>query len=394
MAVGPNQEPRCFVGRILTTTMHERILNVADPRAGYLVLKGEIDAAISDVLNGPSYILGPIVERFEAEMAAYVGVSHGIGVNNGTDAIHLALRGLGIGQGDEVITVSHTAVATVAGVRMAGAEPVLVDVDPSTYTISVDAARRSITSRTKAVLAVHLYGHPADVERLAALCEEKGIHLVEDCAQAQGATCSGRMVGSFGVVSTFSFYPTKNLGAIGDAGMVLTKDEQLARRIRLLRQYGWETPQHSLIEGWNSRMDPLQAAILSVKLRHLPAQIERRRTLAAKYTQALAGLPLTLPVELPNCRHAYHLFVIRVADVGTREGLREHLRGIGVNAGIHYPFPVHLQQAYSGALLVGSMEVTEAAAGTVLSLPLYPEMADADVDRVCSGVVAYFAQRP
>lgn len=374
--------------------MHERILNVADPRAGYLALKEEIDAAIREVLHAPSYILGPIVERFEADMAAYVGMSHGIGVNNGTDAIHLALRGLGIGPGDEVITVSHTAVATVAGVRMAGAEPVLVDVEPARFTISLEAVRRSITPRTKAVLAVHLYGHPADLEGLVGLCSEKVIYLVEDCAQAQGGTYRDRMVGSFGAVSTFSFYPTKNLGAIGDAGMVLTKDEHVARRIRLLRQYGWETPQHSLIEGWNSRMDPLQAAILSVKLRHLPAQIERRRALAAKYTQALAGLPLTLPVELPDCRHAYHLFVIQVADVGTREGLREHLRGIGVNAGIHYPFPVHLQQAYSGALRVGTMEVTEAAAGTVLSLPLYPEMADADVDRVSSGVVAYFAQRP
>lgn len=374
--------------------MHEPILNVADPRAGYLALKAEIDAAIAEVLQAPTYILGPIVERFEAEMAAYVGVSHGIGVNNGTDAIHLALRGLGVGPGDEVITVSHTAVATVVGVRMTGAEPVLVDVDDVTYTISVEAARGAITSRTKAILAVHLYGHPADLEGLVSLCKEKGIHLVEDCAQAQGASYRGRLVGSFGVVSTFSFYPTKNLGAIGDAGMVLTDNEQVAHRIRLLRQYGWKTPQHSLIEGWNSRMDPLQAAILSVKLRHLPAQVERRRALAAKYTQALAGLPFTQPVDLPDCRHAYHLFVIRVTDPHTREGLREHLRGSAVIAGIHYPIPVHLQEAYAGSLRRGAMAVTEAAAGTVLSLPLYPEMADADVDRVCTGIVAYFAQRP
>lgn len=374
--------------------MHEPILNVADPRAGYLALKAEIDPAISEVLQAPSYILGPFVERFEAEMAAYVGMPHGIGVNNGTDAIHLALRGLGIGPGDEVITVSHTAVATVAGVRMAGAEPVLVDVDPVTYTISVEAARGAITPRTKAILAVHLYGHPADVGGLLELCSEKGIRLVEDCAQAHGATFDGRMAGSFGVVSTFSFYPTKNLGAIGDAGMVLTSDAEVADRIRLLRQYGWETPQHSLIEGWNSRMDPLQAAILSVKLRHLPAHIERRRALAARYTAALANLPIGLPEEVRNCRHAYHLFVVRVADERTRDGVREYLRGFAVNAGIHYPFPVHLQKAYAGKLRAGPMAVTEAAAGTVLSLPLYPEMSDADVDRVCSGVVAYFAHRP
>lgn len=374
--------------------MHEPILNVADPRAGYLALKAEIDQAISEVLRSPSYILGPFVERFEAEMAAYVGMPYGVGVNNGTDAIHLALRGLGVGPGDEVITVSHTAVATVAGVRMAGAEPVLVDVDPGTYTISVEAARGAMTPRTKAILAVHLYGHPADLGGLQELCAGTGVHLVEDCAQAHGATFAGRMVGSFGVVSTFSFYPTKNLGAIGDAGMVLTKDEQLAQRIRLLRQYGWETPQHSLIEGWNSRMDPLQAAILSVKLRHLPAQIERRRALAARYTAALSGLPIELPKEARNCNHAYHLFVIRVSDERTRDGLREYLRGSAVNAGIHYPFPVHLQTAYAGKMRAGPMAVTEAAAGTVLSLPLYPEMSDADVDRVCSGVVAYFANRP
>lgn len=373
--------------------MPEPILNVSDPRAGYLALKAEIDAAIHEVLQAPSYILGPFVERFEADMAAYVGMPHGIGVNNGTDAIHLALRGLGVGPGDEVITVSHTAVATVAGVRMAGAAPVLVDVDPVTYTISVEAARQAITPRTKAIIAVHLYGHPAPLEPLLELCSDHGLFLVEDCAQAHGATYKGGMVGSFGTVSTFSFYPTKNLGAIGDAGMVLARDPEVARRIRLLRQYGWETPQHSLMEGWNSRMDPVQAAILSVKLHHLPGQIERRRALAARYTNALATLPVVLPVEVEGCRHAYHLYVVRVSDRRTRDDLREQLRLIGVNAGIHYPFPVHMQQAYAGALRNGPMPVSEAAAATVLSLPLYPEMADADVDRVSSGVAAYFAQR-
>ncbi|MGV3638635.1 MAG: DegT/DnrJ/EryC1/StrS family aminotransferase [Flavobacteriales bacterium] len=374
--------------------MLEPILNVSDPRAGYLALRTEIDAAIHEVLQAPSYILGPFVERFEAEMAAYVGMPHGIGVNNGTDAIHLALRGLGVGPGDEVITVSHTAVATVAGVRMAGAAPVLVDVDPATYTVSVEAARRAITPRTKAIVAVHLYGHPAPVEALVDLCAEQGLFLVEDCAQAHGATYKGGMVGSFGAVSTFSFYPTKNLGAIGDAGMVLARDPEVARRIRLLRQYGWETPQHSLLEGWNSRMDPLQAAILSVKLRHLTAQIERRRALAFRYVQLLSGLPVTLPAEEEGCRHAYHLFVVRLVDRRTRDELREQLRLIGVNAGIHYPFPVHLQQAYTGSLRTTGLPVSEAAAATVLSLPLYPEMADTDVDRVSSGVAAYFAQRP
>ncbi|MBL7951191.1 MAG: DegT/DnrJ/EryC1/StrS family aminotransferase [Flavobacteriales bacterium] len=370
--------------------MEEKALYVADPRAGYLQLKQEIDAAIQGVLDGPVYILGETVSRFEAAFAAYIGAGYGVGVNNGTDAIHLALRGLGIGPGDEVITVSHTAVATVAAVVMAGATPVLADVDPATYTISPGAAAELITARTKAIIAVHLYGHPADLNALGALCERRGLKLVEDCAQAHGARYHGRRVGSFGHVSTFSFYPTKNLGAIGDGGMMLTSDPELARRLRLLRQYGWDTPQNSLIQGWNSRLDPMQAAILEVKLKHLDAHTARRRELARAYTSAFADLPFACPLEADGREHVHHLYVIRVPQRAVRDALRTHLLNANIHAGIHYPHPVHQQPAYEGHLRTGDMSVTEDAAVTVLSLPLYPELSDADQQRVIQTVRAYF----
>jgi len=385
---------RSFTGPFGTRKMKEEPLYIADPRAGYLALREELDAAIREVLEGPAYILGATVERFEEAFAAYTGTAYGVGVNNGTDAIHLALRGLGIGTGDEVITVSHTAVATVAAIRMSGATPVLADVDPTTYTISVEAVRPLIGPRTKAIVAVHLYGHPADVDGLRTLCDAHGLKLIEDCAQAHGALYHGRMAGSMGDVSTFSFYPTKNLGAIGDVGMVLCNDAVLAKRLKLLRQYGWEAPQHSLIEGWNSRLDPLQAAILRVKLRHLPAFTERRRTLAAAYDAALGQLPIQLPTERSGHRHVYHLYVIRLADRHTRDGLREHLAGAGVMAGIHYALPVHRQQAYVDWIRTGDMAHTEAIADTILSLPLYPELSDADQVRVIKAVTSFFSQRP
>lgn len=383
-----------FIYAVNHPSLMQEQLYIADPRASYLALRDELDAAIHEVLEGPVYILGTTVERFEEAFAAYVGIAYGVGVNNGTDAIHLALRGLGIGAGDEVITVSHTAVATVAAIRMSGATPVLADVDPASYTIAPEAARKLIGPRTKAIVAVHLYGHPADLDTLRNLCDAHGLKLIEDCAQAHGALYNGRMVGSMGDVSTFSFYPTKNLGAIGDAGMVLCSDSKLAARLKLLRQYGWDTPQHSLIEGWNSRLDPMQAAILQVKLRHLAAFTERRRALAAAYGSALAHLPIVRPMEGPGHRHVYHLYVLRLADRQTREGLRQHMAAVGVMAGIHYALPVHRQQAYAGWIGTGEMTHTEAIADTILSLPLYPELSDADQVRVVEAITSFFSQRP
>lgn len=374
--------------------MSERTILVSDPRAGYLAHRTEIDAAIQEVLEGPAYILGGPVAQFESAFAAYVGVEHAVGVNNGTDAIHLALRALGIGAGDEVITVSHTAVATVAAVRMSGAMPVLADVDRSSRTISVEAARSLITKQTKAIVAVHLYGHPADLVGLGQLCDAHGLKLIEDCAQAHGAMFHGRMVGSVGHVSTFSFYPTKNLGAIGDGGMVLTNDATLAKSLRLLRQYGWETPQYSLVEGWNSRLDPIQAAILSVKLGHLPAHTARRRALAARYGAELQGLPLNLPTEAPGCEHVHHLFVIEATDRAVRDALRGHLVDQGVLAGIHYPFPVHQQPAYRSWVRTSDMTTTDQLAATVLSLPLYPELGNDEQAFVIQAIKDFFHQRP
>ena len=373
------------------TRMRLATIQTADPRARYLALRAEIDAAIQDVLNGPGYVLGDAVSRFETEFARYIGAAHGVGVNNGTDAIHLALRALDIGAGDEVITVSHTAVATVAAVSMAGATPVLADVDPRFRTIDPAAAEALITPRTKALIAVHLYGYPADLEALVDLCERRGLVLVEDCAQGHGAEWKGRKVGSFGRVSTFSFYPTKNLGAIGDAGLVATNDRALADRLRLMRQYGWEQPQYSILQGWNSRMDPMQAAILSVKLRHLDAHTTRRRELAQRYRERLSDLPISLPDERTDRKHVYHLFVIELVDKTARDALRDHLFKAGINAGIHYPFGVHQQPAYSSWIRTGPMYVTERLVRTVLSLPLHPELTDADHERVCSAVRSFFA---
>lgn len=365
------------------------MIQTADPRAGYLALRTEIDTAIQDVLNGPGYVLGETVARFEAEFARYIGVAHSVGVNNGTDAIHLALRALGIGAGDEVITVSHTAVATVAAIGMAGATPVLADVDPRTRTIEPAAAEALITPRTKAIIAVHLYGHPADLDALVALCERRGLALVEDCAQCHGAEWKSRKTGSVGRVSTFSFYPTKNLGAIGDAGLVATNDPAIAEKLRLLRQYGWEKPQYSILQGWNSRMDPLQAGILSVKLRHLDAHTARRRELARRYREHLKDLPLSLPTEVDGSTHVYHLYVVELGNGTMRDQLRAYLAEQGINAGIHYPFAVHEQPAYRH-VRCGPMTVTERLARTVLSLPLYPELSDADHERVCVAVRSFF----
>lgn len=370
--------------------MPERSVPVADPQANYRELSAEIDAAIRGVLEGPTYILGTPVAKFEEEFAKYVGTQHGVGVNNGTDAIHLALRALGVGPGDEVITVSHTAVATVAAIRMSGAEPVLADVDAGTYTLAPEAVHALISERTKAVIAVHLYGHPADLAALSVICREYGLFLIEDCAQAHGALFHGGMVGSFGDAATFSFYPTKNLGAIGDGGMVLTADATLATRLRLLRQYGWDVPQNSLLEGWNTRLDPVQAAILSVKLRHLPTNAARRRALAASYDTGLSGLPLHLPVEKVGVSHAYHLYVIRVSDRAVRDALRQFLGDAGVQTAVHYPYPVHLQPAYAKKFRTGSLVVTEQLAGTVLSLPLYPELPPTDQARVIEAVRSFF----
>jgi dTDP-4-amino-4,6-dideoxygalactose transaminase len=374
------------------TTAFESPIFTANPRAGYFALRQEIDAAIADVLAQPHHILGPVVERFEETFARFVGVAHGVGVNSGTDALHLALRGLGVGPGDDVVTASHTSVATVAAIEMSGATPVLVDVEPRWRTIDPAAVEQALGPRTKAVIAVHLYGLSANLDGLQSLCARHGLLLIEDCAQAHGARWRGKIVGAFGVAACFSFYPTKNLGAVGDGGMVVTADPILAERVRSLRQYGWDRPQHSIVPGWNSRLGPLQAAILQAKLPHLERVIERRRRIATHYGEALCDVPLELPEERSGSRHAWHLYVVRVKVPALRAPLMTHLLERGVVAGIHYPEPVHTQPAYAGRIRASIMDQTEALASSVLSLPLYPELDEAGQSRVVDAVKDFFVR--
>jgi dTDP-4-amino-4,6-dideoxygalactose transaminase len=347
----------------------------------YASIKDEVDAAIGRVLARGWFILGEEVAAFEEEFAAYVGTRYAVGVGSGTEALHLALWACDIGQGDEVITVSHTAVATVAAIELAGARPVLVDIDPDSYTMDASHIEAAITPRTRAILPVHLYGQAADLAPLLDIARRYGLRLIEDCAQAHGAMYQGRRVGAIGDVGCFSFYPTKNLGAYGDGGLIVTNDPALAERARLLRQYGWREHYISSRRGTNSRLDELQAAILRVKLQHLESWNERRRVLAALYNQLLAGSGVTTPNEPAYSRHVYHLYVIQSER---RAALQAHLQAHGVSALVHYPVPVHRQPAYADlGYASGCLPATERAASRVLSLPLYPELTEDEVRTVC-----------
>ena len=365
----------------------------ADPRAGYLMQRTAIDAALTRVFEGGVYILGREVEMFEAAFADYIGVRHAIGVGSGTDAIELALRASNIGAGDLVFTVSHTAVATVAAIERADATAVLVDVEPGTYTMAPHELSRALRmtrpGRPAAVLPVHIYGQPAELSELAEIARVHDLRLIEDCAQSHGALYCGEPTGSFGDVACFSFYPTKNLGALGDGGMVVTSDPTLAVALREIREYGWRDRYVSARIGINSRLDAIQAAILGVKLRTLTADNARRQTIAARYDAGLAGLPLALPARRPNATHVFHQYVIRLAE---RDALRNRLRASGVGTGIHYPVPVHRQPAYSGRLTCGpsGLGVTERAASQILSLPIYPQLMYEAVDRVIAEIRAFF----
>jgi dTDP-4-amino-4,6-dideoxygalactose transaminase len=356
-----------------------------DPRAGYLSHRAEIDAAVRRVLESGWYIQGKELASFELAFCAYLGASHAVGVGNGTDALELSLRACGAGPGDLVFTVSHTAVATVAAIELAGATPVLVDVDPVTYTMDPDSLRRALArspaGTPKAVVPVHLYGQPADMPAILDLARGKGLAVIEDCAQAHGATLAGRMVGTWGDLAAFSFYPTKNLGAMGDGGLVATSDAALAERVRLLRQYGWRERYVSDIAGGNSRLDELQAAILAVKLPHLDRENECRRALARLYTGLLADAGLTLPAARPDAVHAFHQYAVCLPR---RDELKARLAQAGVGTLVHYPVPVHLQPAYRGRLpAVVPLPQTEQLARRVLSLPLYPQLDADQCRRVC-----------
>lgn len=367
------------------------MLLFAEPRRSYLARREVIDAAIARVLDSGWYIQGGEVSAFEAEFAAYCGVPHALGVGTGTDALALALRAMGIGAGDEVIAPSHTAVATVAAIEMAGASPVLVDIDPACFALDPQAVEAAIGPRTRAVIAVHLYGQAADLDALTALADRHALRLIEDCAQATGAVHRGRRLGSCGDVGCFSFYPTKNLGAFGDGGMVVCRDPAIASAIRQLREYGWDSQRQSQTAGVNSRLDEMQAAILRAKLPLLDGDNARRRRIASLYGAGLAGLPLELPSEVEAGGHVYHLYVLRTRR---RDALRAHLAERGIVAAIHYPVPIHLQPAYRGRCGGRCMVETERAAGEILTLPLFPELTDDEVRGVVAAVQAFFAESP
>jgi dTDP-4-amino-4,6-dideoxygalactose transaminase len=359
----------------------------ANPAAQFRSYQAEIEEAIHRVLESGRYILGPELKALEQEFAAYIGTDHAVGVANGTDALELVIRALEIGPGDEVITVSHTAVATVAAIEAVGAVPVLVDVEPQFYTLDPAQLEQVLTPRTRAVIAVHLYGQPADLGNILEFCEKHQLQLIEDVAQAHGAKWIGRRLGSIGRVACFSCYPTKNLGAIGDAGLVTTSDEKIAHRVRMLREYGWRERYISDLAGRNSRLDEVQAAILRIKLRNLDADNERRRGLAAYYTKRLKKTGLVLPETREGTEHVYHLYVLKTA---TRQKLIDHLAANDIHVGIHYPVPVHLQPAYADRIVTAaSMQVTEHLAHEVLSLPMYPELTFEMADQVIAAIESF-----
>jgi dTDP-4-amino-4,6-dideoxygalactose transaminase len=358
----------------------------ANPKASYLACRDAVRSAVMDVLENGSYILGSQVASFEDEFATYVGTEHAVGVGNGTDALQVALRGCGVKPGECVATVSHTAVATVAAIQLAGALPVLVDVDPVTYTMDPahleTTLRKDESRRIRAVIPVHLYGHPCDLTAILDIAHRYGLQVIEDCAQSHGALIGTRQTGTFGRVGAFSFYPTKNLGAFGDGGACVCNDPDLALKIRLLRQYGWQERYLSEFYGMNTRLDEMQAAILRVKLPALDAANTRRREIASMYAAQLGEADFVLPVERANTRHVYHQYVIRTPN---RDALREFLLQRGVVTSVLYPRPVHLQPAYLHCVEIGAggLVTTERLCREILSLPLYPELTDDEVEIVC-----------
>lgn len=362
-----------------------------DLKAQYLSIKPEIDAAIQGILDTCQFTLGKEVAAFEEEFAAYSGSSIGCGVNSGTSALHLALLAAGVGPGDEVITVPFTFVATVSAIHYTGAKTVFVDVDPETFTMSPDALERAITPRTKAIMPVHLYGQPADMDPILAIARKHGLVVIEDAAQAHGAEYKGRRVGSLGDLACFSFYPGKNLGAYGEAGMVVTSNPEYARTIRMLRDWGAEKKYHHVLKGYNYRMEGIQGAVLRVKLRHLENWTEARRAAAKRYDELLSGTTFDAPFVRDDVRHVFHVYAIRVQK---RAELQAWLASHDIQSGIHYPIPVHLLPAFADlGYKAGDFPNAEMAAAEVLSLPMYPELTADNQQRVVAALSA-FAQAP
>jgi len=363
------------------------LIPCANPAAQFQSYKSDIEKAVLNVMRGNSYILGKEVSALEEEFADYIGTDYAVGVANGTDAIEIALRALGVGQGDEVITVSHTAIATVAAIEATGATAVLVDIEPLFYTLNPAQLNQVFSKKTKAVVAVHIYGQSVDLDSILSFCLNHNLFFIEDASQAHGAKYKGKRLGSFGDFGCFSCYPTKNLGAIGDAGLVTTNDSNFAKKVRMIREYGWIN-RKSIIAGRNSRLDELQAAILRVKLKHLDSDNNKRVSLAEYYSSKLSEFPITVPLRRLEGEPVFHLFVIQVED---QKSLLMHLNQKGIQAGVHYSLPVHLQPAYLNRLSTSDdMSTTEKLVQKIISLPLYPELSINDADKVINEIGDFY----
>ncbi len=356
-----------------------------DLKTQYLNLKPEIEAAIAHVLDTTQFILGEEVAKFEAEFAEYVGAKHAIALNTGTSALHLALLAAGIGPGDEVITTPFTFVATVAAIRYTGATPVFVDINLDSYTIDPSRLAGAITSRTKAIVPVHLYGQAADLGPILEIADRYGLKVIEDACQAHGTEYKGARVGALAFAGAFSFYPGKNLGAYGEGGLAVTNDDGAAKAMRMLRDWGQEKKYHHILQGYNYRMDGIQGAILRVKLRRLTDWTDARRERAERYNDLLASTPFVTPTEMTYSRNVYHVYAIRTKN---REEIMKALQATGIHTGIHYPIPVHLQPCHADlGYSRGDFPASERAADEVLSLPMFPEMTLAQVDTVVAALM-------
>ncbi|MBU6429714.1 MAG: DegT/DnrJ/EryC1/StrS family aminotransferase [Cyanobacteria bacterium REEB65] len=365
-------------------------LAICDLTRQYESMRAEIDAAVAAALASGHYIMGPNVKAFEQEIAAYLGTDHAIVMNSGTDALHLALRALGVGPGDEVVTTAFTFAATSEAIGIVGATPVLADIDAATFNVDAAAVEQAITSRTKAILPVHLYGQPVDMGPLRELAQRRGIAIVEDCAQAIGSTWAPaggdpRKTGTIGTIGCFSFFPTKNLGAAGDGGMCVTADPALAERLRMLRSHGWKSKYYQEVLGVNSRLDEIQAAILRVKLPYLESWNADRRRIAARYDRLLASLPgVATPGTLPDTLPVFHQYTVRVRD---RDRVAGELKAAGIETQVYYPYPLHLLPIHAGlGKTAGAYPEAERACREVLSLPMFPELAELEQDRVVAAL--------
>ena len=359
----------------------------SNPSEQFKSYQSEIEQAVTKVLRSNTYILGEQVRYLEKEFAEYIGTASAIGVANGTDAIEIALRALNIGFGDEVISVSHTAVATIAAIEAVGAKAVLVDIDETFYTLNPNCLEEALSKRTKAVIAVHLYGNPADLDPILSFCNTENLFLIEDASQAHGAKYNGKRLGSIGDIGCFSCYPTKNLGAIGDAGLITSNNVELANKIRMIREYGWKD-RVSIFRGRNSRLDELQAAVLRIKLKYLDSDNQKRRNIAKIYHDELSSLPLVLPKTRSNDESVFHLFVIQVAN---QQNLLSFLKQKDIMAGVHYPLPVHLHPAYIGRVLSSkNLSVTEDIVKKIISLPIYPELTIQDIKLITNAMHKFF----